>query len=478
MPPLRYRCSYLTPVFPRLHLVALFLLAAHAVLAENVQTLTSSNFQSTLDGNEFVLVEFYAPWCGHCKSLAPEYESAATKLKDEGSNVVLAKVDATAEQDISEGVTGFPTLKFYINGKPIEYNGGRTADSIVSWLKKKSGPAVSKITTEAELEKIKSDNPVVAVLVGINEAFESVAKTLELPFVHADGEELKTLLGGKEGITVFKHFDELKAMLEGLPSVKEIADFVMGHSLPLVVPFSQETAQKIFGGAVKQHFIMFVDKTGSPKETEDLVKQASEVAKEFRGKYLFVTVDKADSRVVEFFGIKNYPDARIVELTEKGMKKYKLVGDGLTQENIKKSCEEHTEGKLAVDLKSEDAPQGDAAVENDVHVLVGKTFDSIVKQPGKDVFVEFYAPWCGHCKQLAPKYEELGKWAKAHPNLIVAKMDASQNEVASVEISSFPTLKLFKADSEEIVEYSGEREVPDMIAFLEQHASACAAPAA
>lgn len=445
---------------------------AAAALAENVVTLTSSNFQTTLDSNEFVLVEFYAPWCGHCKSLAPEYESAATTLKNEGASVVLAKVDATAEKDISEGVTGFPTLKFYVSGKPFEFTGGRTADAIVSWLKKKTGPSVTKLETQAELDAAKEANPVLALLVGASDAFETAAKGLEIPFFQAVG-ALKQALG-KDGVVVHKHFDEFEVELEDFASATaaSLAAFVESHSLPLVVPFSQETAQKIFGGQVKQHFIVFVDKAGTG--VAEVVKIAGEVAKTVRGEYLFVTVDRSDTRVIDFFGIKEFPDARVVELTETGMRKYKLVGDAqLTADTIKKTIDEHKAGSLKVDLKSEEVPEG--ALDGDVKVLVGKNFDSVVKQAGKDVFVEFYAPWCGHCKQLAPKYDELGAWAKNKPNLIVAKIDASQNEVAQVDVTSFPTLKLFLADSNEIVDYSGEREVADMIAFLEKHATSCAA---
>jgi len=203
-------------------------------------------------------------------------------------------------------------------------------------------------------------------------------------------------------------------------------------------------------------------------------KAAQPVAEEQRGKFLFVTIDKTDERVNEFFGVteKDIPTARIVQLMDNGMKKYKLTGDKLTTEVMRDTVAKHIAGTLQVDLKSEAVPENN---DGDVKVLVGKNFNDIVKQPGKDVFVEFYAPWCGHCKQLTPKWEELGKWAKNKPNLVIAKMDATANDVDAVQVSGFPTLKLFKADSDEIVDYEDAREVENMISFLEKNAASCAA---
>lgn len=100
----------------------------------DVTVLTVGNFErEVIMSEDMWIVEFYAPWCGHCKSLAPEWEKAATELK---GTVKLAKVDATVEKSIAEKyeVKGFPTIKVFPpfdKEKPQDYQGGRTAKEIV-----------------------------------------------------------------------------------------------------------------------------------------------------------------------------------------------------------------------------------------------------------------------------------------------------------------------------------------------------------
>lgn len=93
---------------------------------KDVVVLKDNNFTDVVNKNRYVMVEFYAPWCGHCQALAPEYASAATELK--GENVILAKVDATEESDVAQkyGVEGFPTIYFFIDGIHKAYTGHRT----------------------------------------------------------------------------------------------------------------------------------------------------------------------------------------------------------------------------------------------------------------------------------------------------------------------------------------------------------------
>ena len=81
--------------------------------------------------------------------------------------------------------------------------------------------------------------------------------------------------------------------------------------------------------------------------------------------------------------------------------------------------------------------------------------------------VEFYAPWCGHCKQLVPIWDKLGEKYADHPSIVIAKMDSTANELEEVKVQGFPTIKLFKKETNEIVDYNGDRTEEGFSKFLE-----------
>mmetsp|Transcript_29862 Transcript_29862/g.33325 ORF Transcript_29862/g.33325 Transcript_29862/m.33325 type:complete len:362 (+) Transcript_29862:35-1120(+) len=124
----------------------LFSLAVVAVVGEgessDVVDLTPDNFDEIVDGSKAVFVEFFAPWCGHCKRLAPDYEIFGTAFAKIDS-VVIAKVDADKHKELGKrfGVSGFPTLKFFPKGatEPEDYKGGRSVDELVTFVNNKAG---------------------------------------------------------------------------------------------------------------------------------------------------------------------------------------------------------------------------------------------------------------------------------------------------------------------------------------------------
>lgn len=239
-------------------LIFLLLIAGLNLCQANVIDLTNDNFDSVVNGDKFAFVEFYAPWCGHCKALAPTYEQLGEAFA-KADDVIIAKVDADGDKTLGSrfGVSGFPTLKYFPKGSTSaeEYSGGRDIKDLVSFIESKSGARANKAAFKTAVEDLDSTN------------FDSVA----------------------------------------------------------------------------------LDKT-------------------------------------------------------------------------------------------------------------------------KDVLVEFYAPWCGHCKRLAPVYDEVGKAFKNEPNCVVAKVDAdAEKDLGSkYGVSGFPTIKFFPKDNKEGEEYSGGREKQDFIDFLNE----------
>jgi len=97
-----------------------------------------------MDETKDVLVEYYAPWCGHCKALAPIYEALAEKLSIV-DNLLIAKMDATANEADGVNIKGFPTIKFYPanNKTPVDFEGNRDEEGILSFLREKSSGVVN-----------------------------------------------------------------------------------------------------------------------------------------------------------------------------------------------------------------------------------------------------------------------------------------------------------------------------------------------
>jgi len=444
---------------------------------EKVLVLKTDDFDAAAEEFKFLLVEFYAPWCGHCKSLAPEYAKAAGQLAEEGSEIRLAKVDATEETKLGERfeVKGYPTIKFFKNGKPTEFQGGRTASDIVNWLKKKTGPpAVSVEDVEAVKAMTEKDEVVVLGFFKSQDsdaakAFIEVAGGIDdIPFAitAADAVFAEYKIEG-DAVVVLKNFDEGRQDLTSGLDADAIKAFIAENSMPTVIEFTQESAQKIFGGEVKNHLLLFLSK-GDDK-FDSILTEYKAAATDFKGKVLFIYInidDDDNQRILEFFGMKSddCPTYRYISLGE-DMTKYKPENDEISTDVIKAFVQGVVDGKIAPHLMSEDVPEDwDKAP---VKILVGKNFNEVARDDTKDVLVEFYAPWCGHCKKLAPIWDELAEKFEDREDIVIAKMDSTANELPDVKIQSFPTLKFFPKGGGEMFDYSGERTLEALTQFIE-----------
>lgn len=152
---------------------------------KDVIVLEDSNFDTmVMDSKDMWLVEFYAPWCGHCKNLEPEWNKAATELK---GKVKVAKVDSTVHNKLSSrfGIRGYPTIKIFPPGEKSDsklesYEGGRSADQIVSYALEKLEkygyiPEIEQLTNPIQYKNECENSGKTCVIVFLPNIYDSSA---------------------------------------------------------------------------------------------------------------------------------------------------------------------------------------------------------------------------------------------------------------------------------------------------------------
>ena len=200
-----------------------------------------------------------------------------------------------------------------------------------------------------------------------------------------------------------------------------------------------------------------------------------EAAKKHKGKMLFAYSDvkgavSIQERLAEFMGVTNDDLPTVRAILPADMKKYEapVKPADISVDNIGSFIDDVLGGKIKPHLKSEEVP---ATQDGPVTVIVGKTFEEIVKDPTKDVLVKYYAPWCGHCKKLAPIWDDLATHYKDSKDLVIGKFDATANEADGVEVRGYPTLIFYPKENKAGVNYEGERDLENFKKWLDENSS-------
>lgn len=461
-----------------LFLVALFTL--NYAEEDNVVVLTDDNFDDFVKDNSKVLVEFYAPWCGHCKQLEPEYKKAANKLKADGATTVIAKVDATAETRLAKDyeVRGFPTIKYFNNGEASEYGGGRTEDAIIGWIKKRELPAVSVLADKDAHDKLTKSDTLIVVSYNAkdSDADKVIAKlgdskrdTYVFGAVH--DEALTKELDQKVGTVVLftqagedadkRKFDSAFVASEDLTE-KGILDFLNNERFPLIDEIGPENYRDYMDRGLPLVWIAVDPADAEGKDA--IIGGLKSYAKDHKGKLSFTYVDGVQyAGHISNLGIKKTPGMVIVNNDTN--EKFLFPGDLKSADDVKDFFDKYGKGEIEAFLKSQDPPEKN---DDGVRVIVGSTFKAEALSADADVLVEFYAPWCGHCKKLAPEYEKVGEEFKGRADVVIAKVDATENDTPE-DVSGFPTLVFYPRGADSFKnksKYEGARTADAMIKFM------------
>lgn len=233
-----------------------------------------------------------------------------------------------------------------------------------------------------------------------------------------------------------------------------------------IVPFNKDAIDKIFKD--KQTTLFLFTTTG--KESEDALAAFTQLDETHPEGLLLAHSSSEDghglySRLAEYIGVDLSTVPTVVFLGSEG-DKY-VLEDEYTVENLKEFVGKAEAKELAPFLKSHPIPETN---DEPVKILVGKTFKEIVIDNEKEVLVKFYAPWCGHCKTLAPEFDKAAAQLANNPNIVLAKVDSTGNEVAGVSVQGYPTLKWWRKDkSQGPIDYNGGRNAEGIINWIREH---------
>ncbi|POW13357.1 hypothetical protein PSTT_03875 [Puccinia striiformis] len=303
----------------------------------------------------------------------------------------------------------------------------RKADSIVSYMEKRAHPVVTIITSDNHTDSTKTDSL---------DAFTSFAEAKRYHYVfgvcynHSPIKEVSSLSQGS--LVLWKKFDEGCNDFHGEKLAQEsITKFVITNS------------------------------ANNPKR-EQLVKSFEPVAKDHKGHVNFVWIDATKfgdyTKSLNLPG-SDWPEFVIQDLSNQDKFPLEPKKD-VNKHNVAEFIKLFRAGKVTKSVKSQPIPP---------NRMSAHTFEDVVyaNNNHQDVFLEFYGPWCGHCKLLKPIWYNLSR--SSSDKVLIAKSDATENDISStagIQVQGYPTLKFKPAGSREFIDYDDEEELDAMIAFV------------
>uniref|UniRef100_A0A2M3ZE94 Protein disulfide-isomerase a5 n=1 Tax=Anopheles braziliensis TaxID=58242 RepID=A0A2M3ZE94_9DIPT len=348
--------------------------------------LTSSNFEPALKDERSVLVMFYAPWCGHCKKMKPEYEKAAEIMKAKNIPGVLAALDAMKEPSIGQqfGVKGYPTVKYFTNGDYKFDVNVRDANKIIEFMQNPTEPPPPP-APEAPWEDEPSD------------------------IVHLNDETFKPFLKKKKHVLVMFYAPWC------------------GHCKRAKPEFTRTA----------EHF------KDDPK---------TELAAVDCTRY---------STLCASFEVRGYPTIKYFSYL-KTIREYN--GDRTETDFIS-----FLKDPDAAPKKSEKTaePFGDFQGSNEILLLTDGNIEEVIKRESS-LLIMFYAPWCGHCQNMKPEFAKAAQLlAEENISAKVAALDCTVHTKAAerFDIRGYPTLKFYR-EGQFQHNYEGKRTAQDMLKFL------------
>jgi len=430
------------------------------------------------DFNVSLLFSYRNP-CKFCYQIYPELEKIINPLRYLQSPVIVAKLNITEGPNVAKrlNLNSPISLKYISEEMPMEYNGGRTGEEIVSWVRAKFDPIIGEIKNVEEIDQLRKITETLMIFFGedmdkYSEYFNAVRGKEDIIFAKCPTQLclLKYSVGNGD-IMVFKKSEgnQKPSILRSEEYNKEnISKKLDDLAREKIMKFNIKVATYIFA---EENPALFLYRSKSDSELYDnLLLEVFDEA--FKNNLKLVTTDIVDShemKLAQILGFDTNDLPRIV-IHDTGfpttVKSYVMdKSKTINKDNISEFIQDFNNKRIPIYLKSKPVPQNQT---DSSYNLVGSTIEKFVNDENKDVLVMFYAPWCKNSKILYPIYEKIAEKLKNLPNFLIAKLDAFNNDAGVIDIEYYPTIAIWPSynKSKPILfegDYSKEKNIMNFI---------------
>ncbi|XP_077381307.1 protein disulfide-isomerase [Festucalex cinctus] len=446
---------------------------------DGILQLNKANFNRALRTHKQLLVHFYAALSADGHRLSEAFREAAVDLQD--SDVKFATVDVTNDNELAKelNATGPPNIRLYLFGEKVNFVScpvPQSSASIVTWLKRRAGSAADLVADLGQLVSSEDDElRVVGFFQELDSeyvrVFYSTAVSLpDVSFAVTQNDDVISKYDVTHDVVLLLKQSKLIQAYKMTPqtSKEDLMTFVSVYQMDRVTEYTGETATQILSSPVLSHALLFVNKSSA--DFHELHAAFNTAAEFFRMKILFVLVDVSEprnGRLMEYFRVRDYeaPLVRLVNLTDHVT--YQLPSAAPDADSIEAFCRDYLDGKAKPKMQSEPIPEG--WDQRPVKELVGSTFEEVAFNPNRTVFVLFYVPYSPESRAAFPLWEELAEAFEAREDVVVARIDASANDINMSVQRAYPAFCLFPAlYAERAVFYTGDRKLKALLAFVHQ----------
>ncbi|XP_071942391.1 protein disulfide-isomerase A5-like [Antedon mediterranea] len=478
----------------------------------DVVHLKDDTFDDYLATHSSVMVMFYAPWCGHCKKMKPEYADAAAELKEQEIEATLAAVDATKEPKVAKrfGVKGYPTVKYFKDGEFAWDFSERTSDKFVEHMKDPQEPPPPPppepawSEEESAVDHLGNDNfknvmkkkkhalvmfyaPWCGHCKKAKPEFQQAAAKFEdnskVSFAAVDCTEAKDVcsqfeVSGYPSIKFF-NYGKLTQDYQGGRTEVDFTSFMQAQVDPLSAPTPEPPAPKAFWTSLEggdnvimvgaanfeevvstytNVLIMFYAPwCGHCKKMKpDFVEAASRL-KDLQVNAAFGASDATLEKILaDNNDVMGYPTCKYFR---NGKKQYTYTGGRSTQELLDFMQDPKPSTPSKVDPKWYDIPSA-------VNHLSTANFETFIAATD-NVLIMFYTPWCGHCKAAKPAFQDAAEELKNETTRKLAAVDCTENTdiCQKFGVRGYPTFKVFQKGAIS-KDYDSGRSKDDFIKYM------------